>query len=289
MRWCLVMLVTISDGYTSQLKAKDHRVLDAHIDDRIAKRPHVGILIEKSNFSYFIPLSSADYSDYKNGNVRHSTLTIKRIFSKNKFIGKLLLNNMIPVPKSEIEVISLVKTSDKEYNKYIDLLSKEIICIRGMLDEVKKSATILYNEKLNEKNDSFWKSKKKGKYLDATLDFSLLEEVCAEWTRLKTIEKIRNKEELPNDWEFYGENDGKLYRVMGQDTSNPRYIAAILKSDFDAKKYENLNLYEVENNKINFRKSLSEDINCEGIGNLANIIKSNVQELEHQKNMFVEH
>ena len=136
-----MILYKITDEYISFLADNDSKVLSSHKKDRTFQRPHLGIVINNSNMPYFIPLSSPDQKDYINGNPRKSTLAIKRLNFKNEFVGKLLLNNMIPAPKSEI----------------------------------------VYSQKLNETNKNYWKEKIVPGYLNATVDFTLLEQKCLEW------------------------------------------------------------------------------------------------------------
>lgn len=177
-----MILYKITDEYISFLADNDSKVLSSHKKDRTFQRPHLGIVINNSNMPYFIPLSSPDQKDYINGNPRKSTLAIKRLNFKNEFVGKLLLNNMIPAPKSEIEPIDLSFSNKTENEKkYIRLLKKQLAAISLIKKEINTSANLVYSQKLNETNKNYWKEKIVPGYLNATVDFTLLEQKCLEW------------------------------------------------------------------------------------------------------------
>lgn len=176
-----IHLFSVSDEYISRLSAIDHRVLSNHENDRKHNRPYVGFLVFIEPFHYFLPLSSKDPRDYgEDGKLKPSTQTILRMVLQNgTFLGKVLLNNMIPVPLSQIQEISLSKytrLSDPEDNNYGQLLSNEARWIDEHKEFIVKKANWVYRYKINEKNRAYWSGRKVPGFLKATVDFKKVEE-----------------------------------------------------------------------------------------------------------------
>lgn len=184
-----VSLYSISDDYIVKLSMIEPKVLSNHQDNRKYMRPYIGFLVKINNYDYFLPLSSPDKKDYdKNKNVLSSTLTILRMTnSTGNFLGKILLNNMIPVPQTEISFINIRKVNlsnisdpiklaeQRKENQYKDLLIDESQWINSHLKLISKNANVLYIQKVNENNHAYWKNNKVPNYLKATVDFRLLE------------------------------------------------------------------------------------------------------------------
>ena len=176
-----IHLFSVSDEYISRLFAVDHRVLSNHENDRKHNRPYVGFLVFIEPFHYFLPLSSKDPRDYgEDGKLKPSTQTILRMVLQNgTFLGKVLLNNMIPVPLSQIQEISLNKHarfSNQEDSNYGLLLIKEARWIDEHKDSIIKKANWVYRYKINEKNRAYWSGRKVPGFLKATVDFKKVEE-----------------------------------------------------------------------------------------------------------------
>ncbi len=193
-----IRFYAISDACIAKLFSVDKRVLSNHENDRKHTRPYIGFLIKLDNYNYFLPLSSEDPKDYdKHGKLRLSTQTILRMKNKKgDFLGKILLNNMIPVPDSEIQEISLNKealTLNKKTdshiikeNKYKDLLIDELNWIKENILEITRKAKRLYSAKINENNKTYWEGREKPKFLEATVDFKKLEaSVTMEYAKSK--------------------------------------------------------------------------------------------------------
>lgn len=171
----------MSDEYISRLSTIDHRVLSNHENDREHNRPYVGFLVFIEPFHYFLPLSSKDPRDYgEDGKLKPSTQTILRMVLQNgTFLGKVLLNNMIPVPLSQIQEISLNKHarfSNQEDSNYGLLLIKEARWIDEHKDSIIKKANWVYRYKINERNQTYWSGRKVPGFLKATVDFKKVEE-----------------------------------------------------------------------------------------------------------------
>ena len=133
---------------------------------KIKKRSH-------DCFFYYVPLSSPKNSDYQiiNGErkIRKSIVPIIRMTHKNtdgvlELKGTLKLNNMIPVPKSELTLYDAENEPDKFYKA---LIQKELIFIRKNQQKIIQNANVLYKQK-SENSSSIG-------YLKSTVDFSLLE------------------------------------------------------------------------------------------------------------------
>ena len=175
-----IHLFSVSDEYISRLSTIDHRVLSNHENDRKHNRPYVGFLVFIEPFHYFLPLSSKDPRDYgEDGKLKPSTQTILRMVLQNgTFLGKVLLNNMIPVPLSQIQEISLNKHarfSNQEDSNYGLLLIKEARWIDEHKDSIIKKANWVYRYKINEKNRAYWSGRKVPGFLKATVDFKKVE------------------------------------------------------------------------------------------------------------------
>ena len=183
-----IRFYSIANAFIARLRLVDHRVLSNHEEKRKHLRPYVGFIVKVNNYDYFLPLSSSDPKDYdENKRLRPSTQTILRMKNKkDEYLGKILLNNMIPAPNSEISEISLSKkplTGRKEEdvlieieNKYKDLMIDELNRIKENIREITSKTKRLYSAKVNESNEIYWKGRKKPNYLKATVDFRKIEE-----------------------------------------------------------------------------------------------------------------
>ncbi len=183
---------SISDTYIAKVSLEDARVLSNHENNRKHMRPYIGFIIRLNNYDYFLPLSSSDPKDFdERGNLRPSTQTILRMINKRgRYLGKILLNNMLPVPESEITKISLMKkplTGNRSEdiriimeNKYKDLMVDELNWIKENLPEIISKSKRLYSAKTNENNEEYWKNRRKPNYLKATVDFKKIEKFVTE-------------------------------------------------------------------------------------------------------------
>ncbi|MDD3028369.1 MAG: type III toxin-antitoxin system ToxN/AbiQ family toxin [Erysipelotrichaceae bacterium] len=131
----------------------------------------IGAIIRMGSYIYFIPVDSADSTDYdENGKVKKSTPAILRMFElkPNELLGKCLFSNMFPVPYKEISSLDL---SLNEVDKRV-LFEKKLEYIKKHLDRILKSATRIHKQKINNY---------KQQYLLATVDFKKLEHACTTW------------------------------------------------------------------------------------------------------------
>lgn len=79
-----------------------------------------------------------------------------KIVQKDKILGVLNINNMIPILDNNVKTLKYKDIqdyrefkSDNERKLYISFLSLELDLINDKLDKIKKSALKLYNEKIN--------------------------------------------------------------------------------------------------------------------------------------------
>lgn len=162
-------LYTVDKDYIEYLGKHEKQILFSEGKDYRKDRKYVGVVLEIHGFNYFAPLSSPKESDYiyVNGKkvIRKSIIPIIRLVSKNNtLLGKIKLNNMIPVPKSCLNDYDVDNESDC---KYKSLVIEEIICIRKNRELIVKNAKILYRQKTREYTGI--------KYLDSTVDFKKIE------------------------------------------------------------------------------------------------------------------
>jgi len=168
-------LYSISEQYIKYLQKTDPRVLANHAVKHTRKYLGLKLILNGSN--YFLPLSSPDKMDYdKFGKPRKTILPIYRLVdNKGKLLGKILINNMIPVPDSELQFYDVTKETDTRYKT---LVLKELRIIKAGKNEIMSNARKLYEQK--------GKNLNKG-YLGATVDFGRLEKSCKEFVKQQTI------------------------------------------------------------------------------------------------------
>lgn len=176
-------IVEIKDSYIEFLRNfYPNAILDNKVGRRKHKRKFVGVVLFINSFLYFAPLSSPKESDYDNNhNIRKSTDAILRIVVKNKLIGKILINNMFPVPNSEIIEYNINNEEDLAYR---NLIKKEILWIQKNTSFIEKKAKIIYYTK---KNEIFRKNEKNEAFLNNIAPFNLLEAKCIEYVENKAF------------------------------------------------------------------------------------------------------
>lgn len=163
-----IIIVKVDSQYCDFLRKYENKVpYDAGEKEL---RPFVGILFNIGNCEYFAPLSSPK--------PKHSRLanTLDLIKIDNGKLGVINFNNMIPVNKSNYNIIDLnEKTNDK--NK-----SARILLLKNQLRWLNKNRVDIY-----EKSSNLYK-----KYVNNLLpinvrnrccNFILLEEKCRDYNK----------------------------------------------------------------------------------------------------------
>ena len=164
-------LFEVSDRYINYMKQFFYSsMLDNKEERRKHRRKYLGIIISINNINYFAPLSSPKLSDYDNyGKIRKSSAIVLRMIknhSKNpQLLATIILNNMIPVPDSEIILYNL---NDEKDIKYKNFVIDELDWIQQNTTKIIKTAKALYYFKKNEELNINENNKK---YLNSIMPF----------------------------------------------------------------------------------------------------------------------
>ena len=166
-------------SYMDYLHQVDPKVLIHNTSNHTRKFIAVRVLI--NGYHYFVPLSSPDSKDFFTDSkgmkhIRKTTIpAIKRIIydrdSSKSYLGKLLFNNMIPVPEGQYTEFNINLENDIQYKT---LLKKQLEILRTPKNkkDIEKRAQLMYH--LKENNAPYG-------YIKATVNFKLLEAKCDEW------------------------------------------------------------------------------------------------------------
>lgn len=159
-----------SKEYINYLKVYDNKIENINYSSRL--KPYLGIILFINNFNYYVPISSPKDKHYK----MKEDIDFVKIVKKDRIIGILNLNNMIPISDIDISILDYKKIdnyrefdNEKEKMLYISFLNLELKLINNKIEKIKENAIKLYNEKLI--NPSSRISKR-------CCDFRLLEEKC---------------------------------------------------------------------------------------------------------------
>lgn len=125
-------------------------------------RKYIGVVLEIKGMKYFVPLSS-----YKE---KHKKMKECVDFIKIKEYAVINLNNMIPVPNSQIVNIDINKEKDQSYKYLLQAESREI---NKQKNRIRRNAEIVYNHKIHSGNSTALAKR--------TNDFTILEKLCREY------------------------------------------------------------------------------------------------------------
>ena len=126
------------------------------------KRKYIGIVLEVKGIKYFAPLSS-----FKE---KHKQMKESVDFIKIKDYAVININNMIPVPDSQIIDIDINKEKNASYRFLLQAESREV---NRQKNRIRKNAEIVYSHKKH--NGASTPLAKR------TNDFELLEKLCKEY------------------------------------------------------------------------------------------------------------
>ena len=126
------------------------------------KRKYIGIVFEIKGLKYFAPLSS--YKD------KHKKMKEGVDFIKIKDYAVINLNNMIPVPVSQIVDIDINREKDPSYKYLLQAESREV---NRQKNRIRKNAEIVYSHKKHNGNAT--------PLAKRTNDFEVLEKLCKEY------------------------------------------------------------------------------------------------------------
>ena len=131
-------------------------------NDGKQRRKHIGVVLQIHGMQYFAPLSSHKPKH------KHMKETID--FLKIKEWAVINLNNMVPVPKSQIVEININNEKDLSYKYLLQAESREV---NKQRNRIRKNAMIVYNHKLLYGNSTALAKR--------TNDFEQLEKLCREY------------------------------------------------------------------------------------------------------------
>lgn len=163
-------LYTVNKKYCEFLRKYDDRV--PSVNGGKEGRPFVGILICVNNKNYFAPLTSPKK---KHLLMRESQDFIK---IKNGELGAINLNNMIPIPSSELKLIDINNVEENQYRK---LLMKQISWCNTARNKITRRAYSLYR---NIKYDNVTEKLK-----NRCCDFEVLEKACYTYMKKNCIKE----------------------------------------------------------------------------------------------------
>lgn len=181
----------IDKEYVEYLKRFDNRIQHINYDSQF--KPYIGIILNISNFDYYVPISSVGNkpSKIKKYTNMKEDIDLFKIFDKNhKLLSILNINNMIPISKENAEKINYSDIekyrnfkSQIDKKRYIYFLQVELSIMRRSQDYIIKKASRIYDEKF--KNPS-------SRIALRTVDFDKIEEKCIEYGRVQTILPLLN-------------------------------------------------------------------------------------------------
>ena len=125
-------------------------------------RKYIGVVFEIKGMKYFAPLSS--FKD------KHKRMKESIDFIKIKDYAVINLNNMIPVPDSQIVDIDINKEKEPSYRYLLQAESREI---SRQKNRIRKNAEIVYSHKKHNDNSTALAKR--------TNNFELLEKLCKEY------------------------------------------------------------------------------------------------------------
>lgn len=126
------------------------------------RRKYIGIVLEISGIKYFAPLSS--YKD------KHKQMGERVDFIKLKDSAVINLNNMIPIPDSQLINIDINKEPNTSYRYLLQAESREV---NRQKNRIRKNAEIVYNHKKHNGHST--------PLAKRTNDFKLLEKLYREY------------------------------------------------------------------------------------------------------------
>lgn len=141
MNWYIV-----KKEYIEYLHKYDEKV--ENIDYKEKVKPYIGIILKINNYNYYVPISSAKQKHYKMNN----QIDLYKVKRKEKILGVLNINNMIPIREDCIEKLKYNEIdkhrkfkSSYEKQQYIELLEIELKLINKKQTEIMENARKLYD------------------------------------------------------------------------------------------------------------------------------------------------
>jgi protein AbiQ len=130
-----VKFYVVNNNYIQWMKAADESVRENK------GRPYIGVVLQINGIEYLAPLTS---HKPKHDSILDSfplVFKIKELGNETNKLGMVQLNNMIPVPATERQLLDL-STLDPKYQALINL---QQIYLRKHQDQILKKAEKLYH------------------------------------------------------------------------------------------------------------------------------------------------
>ena len=160
-----IKIVKIDKDYLDYLRSFDAKVYEFK-----QNRPYIGALLDVKDMEYFAPLSSPKSKHQNMSNY----IDFMKIEVKNKMIGVINFNNMIPVTSANYEVLDLNQIQNSyEEQKYYNLLKADSIFLNKQKERVYRKSEKLY--------DYYQNGKLNSNVMKRCCNFKLLEEKCLEY------------------------------------------------------------------------------------------------------------
>lgn len=174
-----IYLYTISNSYINYLQQFDTKI---SLHNSTQGSVYVGAVLEISNdVSYFVPLTS--YSKEKEERMKHRkqlVLSLHELGDSDNKLGYMLFNNMIPVPKTELQLIDL---SDQSIPKN-RMMKLQQTYMRSILSGIENKSAVVYRKQID--GDPY--------YVRWCCNFTLLERKCVEF-----IERNHNQSQISGE------------------------------------------------------------------------------------------
>lgn len=208
-------LYRIDTDYVKYLKKIENRV-QHNYENKNNQKPYIGVVLEVNGKNFYAPLTSPKE---KHKILKNTDPTTFKIISKGKFIGSILLNNMIPVNKDCITKIDIKSERNPVYR---ELLSRDYKVISAHSDTIKRKAETLYKAVIKNENQYFSK---------ISFNFRELEIACDNYrNRIYDIKFSYDKEKSSYNLTINGKNSKEYIK-------NDSKILDILKKHPDVKKH----------------------------------------------------
>lgn len=191
-------LYHINGDYVKYLKSFDKNVQNNY-DNNKNKKPYVGVVLNINGKNYFAPLTSPKDKHLK---LRDSDPTTFKIKHNGKFIGSVLLNNMIPVNREYVSRVDINSVQDKVYK---NLLRKDYQVITNNEDYIENKAKVLYKNVIEQNNPYFSK---------VSCNFKKLEAACDNYAEFKKNYEKQYKVEFSFNKEQTEKLGQKSYDVL---------------------------------------------------------------------------
>jgi protein AbiQ len=132
---------TVSDAYISFLQQFDPKVPNNGGAAYKGRKLYIGVVLEIGGHKYFAPLSSYKAKQDKISSSSCSLFKLHERGNENNKLGIISLNNMVPVPDSELVLLDL----DGQDEQYKRMLLKQYEFIKESRDEIARRAAKLHN------------------------------------------------------------------------------------------------------------------------------------------------